>query len=83
MMEEYREEVQGGGGSDDTVRRAGAGGWEGWGGRGSLGAGGGGSRRVNQSHVDPLRAVLWTDDLSQTVGPRLAQQLTCNMTKTH
>lgn len=46
--------------------------------RGSLqtGADHSGRRRVNQSHVDPLRAVLWTDDLRQTVGPRLAQQLT-------
>lgn len=42
----------------------------------------GGRRGVNQGHVDPLRAVLWADDLGQTVGPRLAQQLTCNTTRT-
>lgn len=42
----------------------------------------GGRRGVNQSHVDPLRAVLWADDLGQTFGPRLAQQLTCNTTRT-
>lgn len=51
---------------------------------GSFGTGAdhGGCRRINQSHVDPLRAVLWTDDLGQTFGPRLAQQLTCDITRT-
>lgn len=44
------------------------------------GADHGGCRWINQSHVDTLRAVLWTDDLSQTFGPRLAQQLACNTT---
>lgn len=49
-------------------------------GRGSFEAGAdhGGSGGVNQSHVDALRAVLWTDDLGQAFGPRLAQQLTWN-----
>lgn len=38
----------------------------------------GGGRGVNEGHVDPLRAILWTDDLGEAFGPRLAQQLTCN-----
>lgn len=66
--------------------------WDGSGGRGSddasktsqapafrsfgTGADHGGCRRKNQSHVDTLRAVLWTDDFSQTFRPRLAQQFT-------
>lgn len=37
----------------------------------------GGLRGINQGHVDALRAVLWTDDLSQALWTRLAQQLTC------
>lgn len=41
------------------------------------GADHGGCRWINQGHVDALRAVLWTDDLGQAFGPRLAQQLTC------
>lgn len=40
------------------------------------GADHGGCRWINQGHVDALRAVLWTDDLGQAFGPRLAQQLT-------
>lgn len=36
----------------------------------------GGGRGVNEGHVDPLRAILWTDDLGEAFGPRLAQQLT-------
>lgn len=40
------------------------------------GADHGGCRWKNQRHVDTLRAVLWTDDFSQTFGPRLAQQFT-------
>lgn len=38
----------------------------------------GGGRGVNEGHVDPLRAILWTDNLGEAFGPRLAQQLTCN-----
>lgn len=40
------------------------------------GADHGGGGRVDQHHVNPLRAVLWTDDLGQTFRPRLTQQLT-------
>lgn len=46
------------------------------------GADHGGCRRIDQSHVDSLQAVLWTDDLGQTFGPRLAQQLACDTTRT-
>lgn len=48
---------------------------------GSLGTGAenGGHGGVDQSHVDPLRTVLGTDDLGDPVRPLLTQQLTCNM----
>lgn len=37
---------------------------------------------VNQSHVNAFGAVLGTNNLGQTFGPRLAQQLTCNTKET-
>lgn len=41
----------------------------------------GGRRWENQSHVDAFQAVLWADDLTQTFGSWLAQQLTCKKHK--
>lgn len=37
-----------------------------------------GRGRVDEGHIDALRAIFRTDDFGQALGSRLAQQLSCN-----